>query len=84
MLAEYETTLGTATLENIAIKNVRNSDNKVSYKYVGPPTQADHNQEDEYFHTNSLFCLVVLARENLRKSSLLLTYRNQVFLYFNF
>ena len=31
-----------------------------------------------------LFCLVVLAEENSRKPLLLVTYRNQVYLYFHF
>ena len=40
--------------------------------------------EDHNIHTYSLFCLVVLAVENSRKPLLLVTYRNQVFLYFHF
>ena len=41
-------------------------------------------QEDHNIHMYSLLCLVVLAVENSRKSLLLVTYRNQVFLYFYF
>ena len=41
-------------------------------------------QEDHNIYTYSSFCLVVLAMENLRKPLLLLTYRNQVFLYLHF
>ena len=41
-------------------------------------------QKDHNIHTYSLFCVVVLAEENLRKPLLLVTYRNQVFLYFHF
>ena len=39
---------------------------------------------DLSIHTYSLFCFVVLAVENSRKPLLLVTYRNQVFLYYNF
>ena len=41
-------------------------------------------QEDHNIHAYSFFCLVVLAVENLRKPLLLVTYRNQIFLYFHF
>ena len=40
-------------------------------------------QEDHNIHRYSLFCLVVLAEENSRKPLLLITYRNEVFLYFH-
>ena len=40
--------------------------------------------EDHNIHMNSIFCVVVLAVENLKKPILLVTYRNQVFLYFHF
>ena len=73
-------TAGTAVLENTAVKNrKKHSYNKVSYNYPGSPIQADHNIQMHY-----LFCLVVLAEENSRKPLLLVTYRNQVFLYFHF
>ena len=39
--------------------------------------------EDHNIHTYSLFCSVVSAVENSRKPLLLVTYRNQVFLYFS-
>ena len=41
-------------------------------------------QEDHNIHTHFLFCLVVLAVENWKKPLLLVTYRNQIFLYFHF
>ena len=42
--ADYETTLGTAALENVIIKNrKKHGHKKVSYNYLGSPTQGDHN-----------------------------------------
>ena len=41
-------------------------------------------QEDHNIQTYSLFCLVILAEENSRKPLLLVTNRNQIFLYFHF
>ena len=40
--------------------------------------------EDHNIHKYSLFCLVNLAVEHPRKPLLLVTYRNQVYLYFHF
>ena len=47
-----ETILGTAVLENIVIRNEKkHSHHKVSYTYLGSPTQADHNsRRSQYLH----------------------------------
>ena len=85
MQVDYETTLGTTVLKNIVVKNgKKHGHNKVSYNYLGSPTQVYHNSRNHNIHTYSLFCLISLAVENLRKPLLLVTYRNQVFLYFHF
>ena len=68
----------------LAGKKRKEIHNKVSYNYLGSPTQVDHNSRSHNIHTYSLFCLVVLALENPRKLFLLVTYRNQVFSYFHF
>ena len=52
MQVDYETTLGTAVLENIVIRNgKKHNHNKVYYNYLGSPTQADHNsRRSQYSH----------------------------------
>ena len=47
-----EDILETTVLENILIKNgKKHSHNKVSYNYLRPPTQADHNlRSSQYSH----------------------------------
>ena len=44
MQVDYETTLGPTVLKNIVIRNgKKHGHKKVSYEYLGSPTQADHN-----------------------------------------
>ena len=82
---DYETTLGTTVLKNIVIKNgKKHNHNKISFNYLGPPTQADLNsRRSQYSHVFfTLFsCFSCGKFEN---PLLLVTYRNQVFLYFHF
>ena len=65
-------------------KKRKNSHNKASYNYLGSQFKQILIKKDHNIHPYSLFCIVVLAEENLRKPLLLVTYRNQVFLYFHF
>ena len=60
--------------------------NKVSCNYLGSPTQGKEIiiEKDHNIHMHSLFSLVILAVENLTKPLLLVTYKNQEFLYFHF
>ena len=78
-------TLGTTVLENIVEETERNI---VTINFLIITWDLQVKQiifyEDLNIHTYSLFCLFVLAAENSRKPLLLVTYRNQFFLYFNF
>ena len=72
-------TMGTTVFENIAVRTrKKHSHIKVSYNYLEYPTQLDHNsRRSQYSH-------VFFTVENLRKPLLLVTHRNQVFLYIHF
>ena len=81
MEGDYETTLGITVFDSINIRNgKKRSHNKVPYNYLASlhlkqiAIKEDHNS-----HTYSLFCLAVLARENLKKPFLIVAYRNQEF-----
>ena len=79
MQVDYKATLGTTVFKNIVIRNGKKH-LAISYLQLKQITiQENHN-----IRKFSLFCLVVLAMENLIIPLLLVTYRNQVFLYFHF
>ena len=48
----YEATLGITVLKNIVVRNgKKHIHNKVSYNYLGSPTEADHNsRRSQYPH----------------------------------
>ena len=79
-------TAGTTVLENIAVKiGKKHSHNKVSYNYLGCTIQADHySRRSQYLHIFFILFIVVSVEENSRKPLLLVTYRNQIFLYFHY
>ena len=49
---DYETTLGTTVLKNIVVRSgKKHIYNKVSYNYLGSPTEAYHNsRRSQYSH----------------------------------
>ena len=79
MQVDYKATLGTTVFKNIVIRNGKKH-LAISYLQLKQITIQENHNIRKY----SLFCLVVLAMENLIIPLLLVTYRNQVFLYFHF
>ena len=77
--------LGTTVLENIVIRNgKKHSNNKVSYNYLGSPTQAHHNSRRSQ-HSHAFFILFsCFSCGKFEKTLVCYIYRNQVFLYIFF
>ena len=78
-------TLGTTVFESKVVRNgKKHKHNMILITILDLHLKQIKIQKDHNIHTYSLFCLVVFAAENSRKPLLLVTYRNQVFLYFHF
>ena len=80
-----ETILGTAVLENIVIRNEKkHSHHKVSYTYLGSPTQADHNsRRSQYLH--AFFILFsCYSRGKLEKTLVTFSIQNSSLFIFSF